>query len=78
MAKVMISFPDDLLAEVDLEAERLGTTRSGLLQKAARKEIGLGSAESSEIVTRLEELATHWQGPGDAARLIREDRDRDG
>lgn len=78
MAKVMISFPDELLEQLDCEADRLGTTRSGLLQKAARREIGLGAIDSRAIITKLEELADHWQGPGDAASLIREDRGRDG
>ena len=32
MAKVMVSMPDDLLSEVDAEADRLGTTRSAVLR----------------------------------------------
>ena len=78
MAKVMISFPDDLLEQLDKEAERLGTTRSGLLQRAARREIGLGVTDSQAIVARLEDLASHWQGPGEAGRLIQKDRERNG
>lgn len=35
MAKVMVSMPDDLLSEVDAEAERLGTTRSAVLRQFA-------------------------------------------
>jgi len=32
MAKVMVSLPDELLAEVDAEAQRGGTTRSAILR----------------------------------------------
>jgi metal-responsive CopG/Arc/MetJ family transcriptional regulator len=32
MAKVMVSMPDDLLAEVDAEARRTGTSRSAVLR----------------------------------------------
>jgi metal-responsive CopG/Arc/MetJ family transcriptional regulator len=35
MAKVMVSMPDDLLSEVDAEANRMGTTRSAVLRKFA-------------------------------------------
>ncbi|HET8955070.1 MAG TPA: ribbon-helix-helix domain-containing protein [Solirubrobacterales bacterium] len=35
MAKVMVSLPDDLLAEVDAEARRGGTTRSAIMRDFA-------------------------------------------
>jgi hypothetical protein len=35
MAKVMVSMPDDLLSEVDAEADRLGTARSAVLRQFA-------------------------------------------
>jgi hypothetical protein len=35
MAKVMVSLPDDLLAEVDAEAQRGGTTRSAVMREFA-------------------------------------------
>jgi metal-responsive CopG/Arc/MetJ family transcriptional regulator len=35
MAKVMVSLPDDLLAEVDAEARRSGTTRSAVMREFA-------------------------------------------
>jgi metal-responsive CopG/Arc/MetJ family transcriptional regulator len=35
MAKVMVSLPDDLLAEVDAEARRHGTTRSAVMREFA-------------------------------------------
>jgi metal-responsive CopG/Arc/MetJ family transcriptional regulator len=35
MAKVMVSLPDELLAEVDAEARRSGTTRSAVMREFA-------------------------------------------
>lgn len=35
VAKVMVSLPDDLLARIDAEAQRHGTTRSGMLRRFA-------------------------------------------
>ena len=35
MAKVMVSLPSDLLAEVDAEARRCGTTRSAIMREFA-------------------------------------------
>jgi metal-responsive CopG/Arc/MetJ family transcriptional regulator len=35
MAKVMVSLPDDLLARLDDQARRRGTSRSGLLRELA-------------------------------------------
>jgi metal-responsive CopG/Arc/MetJ family transcriptional regulator len=35
MAKVMVSLPDELLAEVDAEARRGGTTRSAVMREFA-------------------------------------------
>lgn len=35
MAKVMVSMPDDLLAEVDAEASRAGTSRSAVMRDFA-------------------------------------------
>lgn len=35
MAKVMVSMPDELLAEVDAEARRAGSTRSAIMREFA-------------------------------------------
>jgi len=35
MAKVMVSLPDDLLSEVDAQANRMGTSRSAVLRDFA-------------------------------------------
>lgn len=78
MAKVMVSFPDELLVEIDREAERQGTTRSGLLQRSARREIGLGTVTRGEILKQLDELSEKWSGPTDTVSLVRRERMRNG
>ena len=77
MAKVMVSIPDPLLAAVAAEAERRGTTRSGLLQEAARRELGQLRRDRAAVLADLDALASTWQGPTDAVALIRAYRDRD-
>lgn len=73
VAKVMISIPDDLLERLDLQARANRETRSGFLQRLAEREL---DAERSRKRRELEDLL----GPpvplgGNAARLIREDRE---
>jgi hypothetical protein len=78
MAKVMVSIPDDLLADIDRQARQRGTTRSGLLQDAARRML---DSDWENRVARIRELraqAGPWGGEGSIADAIREDRDRDG
>lgn len=72
-----MSMPDDLVAALDAEAERRGATRSALLQAAARREIGLPRREPEAIVAELDELSAAWQGPVDAAAIVRAERLRD-
>ena len=76
MAKVMVSFPDELLARVDAEASRRGTTRSGLLQVAARREVGDLALPRVEILARLDRLASGWAGPADVVAELKADRAR--
>lgn len=80
MAKVMISIPDDLLRQVDLEAQRQGTSRSALMQKAVKREIGIVITDPDQIIRRLEAMSekVKWDGSIDAAAMIRQERDRDG
>lgn len=73
VAKVMISVPDDLLARLDARARISGETRSGLLRRLAEREL---KEHGDSRRRQLEDLL----GPpldlgGDAARLIREDRE---
>jgi metal-responsive CopG/Arc/MetJ family transcriptional regulator len=74
VAKVMISFPDDLLKRVDELAKKRGLTRSGLLQNLAERELDYLEDEERAEMRRLLELATRPMG-GDATKMIREDRD---
>lgn len=76
MAKVMISMPDALLAALDAEAERRRTSRSGLLQEATRRELGRLPRDRAALLADLDAFAFSWQGPTDAAALIRADRER--
>jgi len=73
VAKVMISMPDDLLERLDARARANRETRSGLLRRLVEQEI---SVESANRRKEFEDLL----GPpiamgGDAAKLIREDRE---
>ena len=74
MAKVMISLPDDLLGALDAEVGRRSTTRSALLQEAAKRELGLLRRAPGDVLADLDELSNAWAGPIDAARLVRAER----
>jgi predicted transcriptional regulator len=78
MAKVMVSIPDDLLGALDAEADRRHTSRSALLQAAARREVGLVRRDRAAILSDLDALSRTWSGPVDAAKLVRAERRRDG
>lgn len=74
VAKVMISIPDDLLKRLDSCAQALGETRSGFLQRLAAREIDRQQAqERRELEELLDKIGTLDLG-GEAAQLIREDR----
>ena len=77
MAKVMISIPDALLGALDAEVTRRKTTRSALLQNAARRELGLLRRDRDSLLADLDALSASWAGPIDAAVLLRADRRRD-
>jgi metal-responsive CopG/Arc/MetJ family transcriptional regulator len=72
MAKVMVSLPDDLLAEVDAEARRGGTTRSAVMREFAdaalrRRREGRATA----MRTLLSNASPHG---GRAAELVKATR----
>lgn len=73
VAKVMISIPDNLLERLDAKARANRETRSGLLRRLVEQEM------SVESVNRRKEFEDLLGPPvdlgGDAARLIREDRE---
>jgi len=74
MAKVMISIPDDLLDRLDAQAEANRESRSGFLRRLAERELAADEDRRRAEVERLLDLATAPMG-GDAAKLIREDRE---
>lgn len=73
VAKVMISMPDDLLARLDVQARANRETRSGFLRRLAERELASGQLEARKQMEELLGPALHMGG--DAARLIREDRE---
>lgn len=76
VAKVMISIPDNLLERLDAQARSNRETRSGLLQRLVEQDLEADLARRREEVEELLDKATVPGGMGgDAAQLIREDRD---
>jgi metal-responsive CopG/Arc/MetJ family transcriptional regulator len=76
MAKVMISMPDDLLERLDALAEANRESRSGFLRRLAQRELdGEQEAKRKEIEALLDKATVRGGMGGDAARLIREDRE---
>lgn len=73
VAKVMISIPDDLLERLDAQARANRETRSGFLQRLAERELRVGEAKRRKEIEDLLGPPVHMGG--DAARLIREDRE---
>jgi CopG-like RHH_1 or ribbon-helix-helix domain, RHH_5 len=74
MAKVMVSLPDELLAALDAEALRRGTTRSGLLRTYADEALRQRGAERAARIRALGGgTASHG---GDVAALVKRHRPR--
>jgi metal-responsive CopG/Arc/MetJ family transcriptional regulator len=75
MSKVMISLPDDLLAELDAEVKRRSTSRSALLAAAARRE--LARKDPSELAAAIGRSERRFRDAGrfESAHLVRRDRD---
>jgi len=72
----MISIPDDLLDRLDAQARANRETRSGLLRRLAEEELAVDVARRRKEVEDLLDKATVSGGMGgDAAQLIREDRE---
>lgn len=53
MAKVMISMPEELLAEVDADAQRLGTSRSAVLRGYAEAALQRRRTARAEAIADL-------------------------
>jgi metal-responsive CopG/Arc/MetJ family transcriptional regulator len=75
MAKVMVSIPDELLARIDEAARARGTSRSGLLQAAAERELARRTPEEMLAAIERARAATVDWPELDAASVIRADRD---
>ncbi|HEY0391875.1 MAG TPA: type II toxin-antitoxin system HicB family antitoxin [Solirubrobacterales bacterium] len=73
VAKVMISIPDNLLERLDARARANRETRSGLLRRLVEQEVSVQSANRRKEFEDL--LGPAVNMGGDAARLIREDRE---
>jgi len=73
VAKVMISMPDDLLDRLDAQARANRETRSGFLRRLAERELQSGEARRRKEIEDL--LGPPVPLGGDAAKLIREDRE---
>jgi hypothetical protein len=74
-AKVMVSIPDELLTRIDREADERGTTRSGFLQEAARRELGWPDPERVDAALNRGRAALAGAGSFEAAELIRSERE---
>jgi metal-responsive CopG/Arc/MetJ family transcriptional regulator len=75
MAKVMISIPDQLLKRIDDYARSKRETRSGFLQRVAEREISSEDAQRRDEIQELLGKVMIEGLPGNAAELIREDRE---
>ena len=64
----MVSMPAELLAQLDRQAERLGQSRSGLLQRPVRQEVAHRDAARQAEVEGILALAAP-QGGRSVARL---------
>lgn len=72
MAKVMVSLPDDLLAEVDAEARRGGTTRSAVMREFA--DAALRKRRQSRAAAMRSLLGDASPHGGRAAELVKATR----
>ena len=75
MAKVMVSLPDDLLAQLDAEVKRRSTSRSAFLAAAARREFA--RHDPAELAEAIERSERRFRSAGnfESADLVRTDRD---
>jgi metal-responsive CopG/Arc/MetJ family transcriptional regulator len=77
MAKVMVSLPDDLLRQLDAEAQQRGTTRSGLLRSYVEEGIHRRNQRRAERMRQIlaEPVASSGFG-GDSVDFLRAERER--
>lgn len=72
----MVSLPADLLDDLDREARRRGSTRSGLLATAARHELQQQNPAAVDEAIERVRAASRGFGAHDSADLVRRERDR--
>lgn len=72
MAKVMVSMPDELLSEVDAEANRMGTTRSAVLRQFADSALRERRSDRAAAMHALLENPGHHGG--EAAERVKSNR----
>jgi metal-responsive CopG/Arc/MetJ family transcriptional regulator len=72
MAKVMVSMPDELLAAVDAEARRAGTSRSAVLRGFADAALRRRRADRAEAMRAL--LSDASEHGGSAAERVKSTR----
>lgn len=73
----MISLPDDVLRDIDRQAERKGTTRSGLIRQWAESDSRERSLRRAEEMRRIDEEAGPAVGHGgNAAEQVKANRPR--
>ncbi len=70
----MVSLPDDLPREVDVETERRGTTRSGLLRELVENSLRERSLRRAERMAEIDDVDRLATGHGDLAALVKSTR----
>jgi metal-responsive CopG/Arc/MetJ family transcriptional regulator len=75
MAKVMVSLPDALLRQLDAEATRRGTTRSGLLRALAEEEFRRADVRRAERIKEINREGASNHG-GNVAEVLKRNRPR--
>lgn len=76
MPKVMVSLPEQLLADLDREAARRGSSRSALLATAARRELEQQNPAELDAALDRARAAMRSSGSFEAADLVRAERRR--
>jgi hypothetical protein len=75
MAKVMVSLPDKLLADVDAIAERDGTSRSAVLRSFAEDALRRRSERRAAAIKEIMKRPGFGGGfGGNSAELVKESR----
>lgn len=76
MAKVMISVPDEMLAEADRLANSLGTTRSGYIQRLIDGDLESRNEASRSAIAGIIGMAGAASGSStfSAAELVKQSR----